>query len=111
MIASTGKLQNNDPDYWLCGRAGNMKNILGSSVGPPPHSSSSKLTTLQAVKVATGGIGGSDYCCDHEFNIIDKALYWSAIDIISVHGYMSTAAKWSYFIPKHSDVRSISPMG
>lgn len=67
--------------------------------------------TFQDVKVATGGIGGSDYCCDHEFNIIDKALYCSAIDIISVHGYMSTAAQWSYFIPTVSDVRPVSPIG
>jgi mannan endo-1,4-beta-mannosidase len=32
MIASPGKLADNDPDDWLCGRAGNMKTILGSSV-------------------------------------------------------------------------------
>lgn len=33
MIASIGKAGANDPDDWLCGRAGNMKKILGSSVG------------------------------------------------------------------------------
>jgi mannan endo-1,4-beta-mannosidase len=54
---------------------------------------------LKAVKIATGGIGGSEYCCDHEYNLVDKALYCSAIDILSVHGYMNTASSWSYFIP------------
>ena len=32
MIASPGKAASNDPDDWLCGRAGNMKKILGASV-------------------------------------------------------------------------------
>jgi mannan endo-1,4-beta-mannosidase len=36
MIASADKAKNNDPDDWICGRAGNMKKILGNSVGPPP---------------------------------------------------------------------------
>lgn len=86
MIASPGKLQNNNPDDWICGRAGNMKNILGSS----------------AVKVATGGIGGSEYS-GHEYNIINKALYCFAIDILSVHGYMGQASQWSAYIPKLAD--------
>jgi len=47
MIGSAGKLQNNDPDDWLCGRAGNMKKIIGNS----------------GVRIATGGVGGSEYCC------------------------------------------------
>jgi mannan endo-1,4-beta-mannosidase len=47
MIGSIGKLQNNDPDDWLCGRAGNMKKIIGNS----------------GVRIATGGVGGSEYCC------------------------------------------------
>ena len=84
MINSVEKLKNNDPDDWICGRAGNMKKLINGS----------------GVKVATGGLGGSEYCCDHEFNIIDKALYCSAIDIISIHGYMGNAGQWSYFIPK-----------
>lgn len=84
MINAVDKLKQNDPDDWICGRAGHMKDIINGS----------------GVKVATGGIGGSEYCCDHEFNIIDKALYCSAIDIISVHGYMNQASQWAYFIPK-----------
>lgn len=36
MIASVGKLQNNDPDDWICGRAGNMKKLIGTSVSSPP---------------------------------------------------------------------------
>lgn len=32
MIASASKLKNNDPDDWICGRAGEMKKIIGSSV-------------------------------------------------------------------------------
>ncbi|KAF1986872.1 glycoside hydrolase family 5 protein [Aulographum hederae CBS 113979] len=82
MIGSVGKLQNNDPDDWICGRAGHMKETLGSS----------------AVKVATGGIGGSQYCCDHEYNLLNKALYCDAIDIMSVHGYMGKAGDWAYFV-------------
>jgi len=87
MIGSVDKLQQNDPDDWLCGRAGNMKKIIGNS----------------GVKIATGGVGGSEYCCDHEFNIIDKVLYCDAIDILSVHGYMSEGSQWAYFIPSLSD--------
>ncbi|KAL2066655.1 hypothetical protein VTL71DRAFT_2727 [Oculimacula yallundae] len=86
MIASPGKASNNDPDDWLCGRAGNMKKLIGSS----------------GVKIATGGIGGSEYS-GHELNIINKALYCSAIDILSVHGYMTQASQWAYYIPKIVD--------
>ncbi|CZR58020.1 uncharacterized protein PAC_07910 [Phialocephala subalpina] len=86
MIASPGKLQNNDPDDWICGRARNMKKVLGSS----------------AVKVGTGGIGGSEYS-GHEYNIINKSLYCSAIDILSVHGYMGQASQWAAYIPKLAD--------
>lgn len=32
MIASPGKAANNDPDDWLCGRTGNKKKLIGSSV-------------------------------------------------------------------------------
>ncbi|KAI9753777.1 MAG: hypothetical protein M4579_005011 [Chaenotheca gracillima] len=83
MIGSVGKLQDNDPDDWICGRAGNMQSVIGGS----------------GVRIATGGIGGSDYCCDHEFNLLDKALACDAIDIMSVHGYMTAADQWQYFIP------------
>jgi mannan endo-1,4-beta-mannosidase len=31
MINAQDKAQNNDPDDWLCGRAGNMKKHIGSS--------------------------------------------------------------------------------
>jgi mannan endo-1,4-beta-mannosidase len=82
MIASPGKLAVNDPGDWLCGRAGNMKAILGSS----------------AVKIATGGVGGSQYD-GHEYNLLSKALYCSATDIMSVHGYMYQASNWGEFIP------------
>ncbi|KAF2678887.1 glycoside hydrolase family 5 protein [Lentithecium fluviatile CBS 122367] len=82
LIAQLDKLNANDPDDWLCGRAGALKGSLGSS----------------NIKVATGGIGGSQYCCDHEFNLLDKALQCDAIDILSVHGYMSKASDWAYFI-------------
>ncbi|TVY27169.1 putative mannan endo-1,4-beta-mannosidase F [Lachnellula hyalina] len=86
MIASKDKLANNDPDDWLCGRANNMKTILGTS----------------AVKIATGGIGGSEYS-GHEYNIIDKALKCSAIDILSLHGYMTQASQWAAYVPKLAD--------
>lgn len=82
LIEQIDQLNANDPDDWLCGRAGAIKTVLGSS----------------SIKVATGGIGGSQYCCDHEFNLLDKALQCDAIDIMSVHGYMGKASDWAYFI-------------
>ncbi|MCJ1387736.1 hypothetical protein MMC18_000579 [Xylographa bjoerkii] len=82
MIASVDLLENNDASDWLCGRAGNMKKIISTS----------------GVKIATGGVGGSEYE-NHEYNIIEKVLYCSAIDILSVHGYMSSAGGWSPYIP------------
>ena len=82
LIASPGKLQANDPDDWLCGRAGNMKKIINGS----------------GVRIATGGVGGSEYQ-NHEYNIISKVLYCSAVDILSVHGYMSTVGGWSPYVP------------
>jgi len=32
MIASPGLAKDNDPSDWICGRAGNMKKIIGDSV-------------------------------------------------------------------------------
>lgn len=40
---------------------------------------------IQAVKISTGGVGGSQYD-GHEYNLIDKVLYCSAVDLIAVHG-------------------------
>jgi mannan endo-1,4-beta-mannosidase len=82
LIKQIDKLNANDPDDWLCGRAKAMSGCLGSS----------------DIKIATGGVGGSHYCCDHEFNLLDKALKCGAIDIISVHGYMSKFTDWAYFV-------------
>jgi len=82
LIEQLDKLNANDPDGWLCGRAGALKGFVGSS----------------RIKVVTGGIGGSQYCCDHEFNFPEKALQCDAIDILSVHGYMSKSSDWAYFI-------------
>ncbi|KAI9741773.1 MAG: hypothetical protein M1834_000159 [Cirrosporium novae-zelandiae] len=84
MINAMEFLEMDDPMAWFCGRATVMKDLIGSN---------------SSVKVATGGIGGSEYCCDHEYNIIDSVLDCSAIDIISVHGYMTEASQWEYFIP------------
>ncbi|KAF2014714.1 glycoside hydrolase family 5 protein [Aaosphaeria arxii CBS 175.79] len=82
LIGQIAKLQANDPDDWLCGRAGKIRELLGYS----------------PIKVSTGGVGGSQYCCDHEFNLLEKALQCDALDIMSVHGYMSKASDWAYFI-------------
>jgi mannan endo-1,4-beta-mannosidase len=90
LIKQLDKLNGNDPDDWLCGRAGVLRSILGSS----------------NIKVATGGIGGSHYCCDHEFNTLEKAMQCSAIDIISMHGYMSKASDWAYYITGDKEVLS-----
>ncbi|CAN9123364.1 unnamed protein product [Alternaria alternata] len=90
LIKQLDKLNNNDPDDWLCGRAGVMRNALGSS----------------DIKIATGGIGGSHYCCDHEFNTLEKAMQCDAIDIISMHGYMSKASDWAYYITGDKEVLS-----
>lgn len=113
MIASKDKLASNDPDDWLCGRASNIKTILGSSVCTPSpypwfHSetlrkqANSVMSWQQAVKIATGGIGGSEYS-GHEYNTIDKALQCSAIDILSLHGYMTQASQWAAYVPKLAD--------
>lgn len=88
LIKQLDKLNSNDPDDWLCGRAGALRNVLGSS----------------NIKVATGGVGGSHYCCDHEFNTLEKALQCDAIDIISIHGYMSKASDWAYYITGDREV-------
>jgi mannan endo-1,4-beta-mannosidase len=56
----------------------------------------------QAVKIATGGVGGSQYD-GHEYNLVAKALECSAIDIMSVHGYMDQASNWGEFVPSLSD--------
>jgi mannan endo-1,4-beta-mannosidase len=69
MIASKGLLDGNDAANWLCTRAGKVRGILGSST----------------VKIATGGIGGSQYY-GHAYNLLDKALKCEPIDIMSVHG-------------------------
>lgn len=83
MIDAVQLLEGNDPDDWLCGRAGVLEGLIGDD---------------SRVQVATGGIGGSHYCCDHQFNDLDKALRCEAFDIVSVHGYMSKATDWAYFI-------------
>jgi mannan endo-1,4-beta-mannosidase len=88
LIKQLDKLQGNDPDDWLCGRAGVLRNTLGTS----------------NIKVATGGVGGSHYCCDHEFNTLEKALQCDAIDVISIHGYMSKASDWAYYITGDREV-------
>jgi mannan endo-1,4-beta-mannosidase len=90
LIKQLDKLNDNDPDDWLCGRAGVLRNALGSS----------------NTKVATGGIGGSHYCCDHEFHTLEKAMQCDAIDITSMHGYMSKASDWAYYITGDREVLS-----
>ena len=51
------------------------------------------------IKIASaggeGGIGGSHYCCDDEFNSLPKALQCNAIDIIGMHGYNGKASDWA----------------
>ena len=82
MIASKGKLAAIDSDDWLYGRARNMKSTTYGS----------------GVKIATGGIGGTQYS-GHEPNIIPKALYFSAIDVPSVHGYQGSVDGLTPYIP------------
>ncbi|CAG8983367.1 hypothetical protein HYALB_00000534 [Hymenoscyphus albidus] len=86
MIASKEKLQNNDPDDWICGRAGNMRKVMANS----------------SVKISTGGLGGSEYS-GHELNLIDKALNCQAIDLIAIHGYMTQASQWAPYMPELSN--------
>ncbi|KAI4711717.1 hypothetical protein J4E89_003159 [Alternaria sp. Ai002NY15] len=90
LIGQIDLLNANDPDDWLCGRAGSLRSALGSS----------------NIKIATGGVGGSHYCCDHEFNTLEKAMQCDAIDIISMHGYMSKASDWAYYITGDREVLS-----
>lgn len=85
MINAVQLLEADDPDDWLGGRAYVLQGLIGEG-------------SSSAVKVATGGIGGGQYCCDHQFNDLDKALRCEAFDVVSVHGYMSKATDWAYFI-------------
>ncbi|KAF2236156.1 glycoside hydrolase family 5 protein [Viridothelium virens] len=71
---------NNDPNDWLCGRAGNMNALINNS----------------GVKLATGGVGGDQ---SHGNNLMPKAIECSAIDLISIHGYVGTANFWSSNLP------------
>ncbi|TAQ86447.1 hypothetical protein B7494_g5223 [Chlorociboria aeruginascens] len=86
IIASPDLLTGNDPTNWLCSRASALKSI--------PHSSK--------ILVATGGVGGSQYS-GHEYNLLAKALACPAIDIMSVHGYMTLASQWAFFFPALRD--------
>jgi len=70
----------NDPSDWLCGRAGKMADIIAGS----------------GVKLATGGVGGDQ---SHGYNFMSKAIECSAIDMISMHGYVSTSSFWSFNLP------------
>jgi len=79
MIASKDLLRANDPTNWLCERACKMQELIGNS----------------GIKIATGGIGGSQYS-GHEYNMLPKALNCSAIDIMSIHGceFYLEATRW-----------------
>jgi hypothetical protein len=60
MIASPGKLADNDPDDWLCGRAGNMKAVLGDSVCLPyPDLLSYHYSTFKRSQAERWGFEGS----------------------------------------------------
>ncbi|MCJ1307316.1 hypothetical protein MMC25_000962 [Agyrium rufum] len=87
MIACNDVAKNGDPQGWLCGRA---KTIAG-------------LTNGSGVKVATGGIAGSQYygstsAGNNLYNLASFATQCAAVDIISMHSYL-TASQWSAFIP------------
>lgn len=92
MIASPTLLASKDPDGWLCSRANLMQSIITDSDSARSSSSAAKL------RVTTGGIGGSEYS-GHEYNTLPAALNCPAIDIISIHGYMSTAKQWTPYVP------------
>lgn len=81
LIASPYLLSANDPSSWLCNRAKTLRSVLGSS----------------KVKIATGGIGGSEYS-GHEYNLLPAALNCADIDIMSIHGYMSTETQWTPYV-------------
>ena len=70
----------NDPNDWLCGRAGKMKPIIGGS----------------GVKLATGGVGGDQV---HGYNLMPKAIECPAIDLISFHAYVLPAPPYLLFVP------------
>ncbi|KAL9623331.1 MAG: hypothetical protein Q9160_002438 [Pyrenula sp. 1 TL-2023] len=80
MIAARDIASQNDAPDWLCGRASNMQKIINSS----------------GVLIATGGIGGD---ANAGFNFIGKALQCDAIDIMSIHSYVSTADFWTSNLP------------
>lgn len=71
---------NNDPSNWLCNRATNFK----------------KYITDSNIKVATGGIGGDQV---HGYNMLNKALACSNIDMMSIHAYVGQANTWDSLLP------------
>jgi mannan endo-1,4-beta-mannosidase len=75
LVASRDLLDANDPSNWLCERASKMRNIMVGS----------------GVKIATGGVGGSQYS-GHEYNLLAKALHCPTLDIMSVHGCKANPA-------------------
>ncbi len=84
-ITASDLAASNDNAGWLCGRAQKMQSLINGS----------------GVKVATGGIGGSQYD-QHEYNLMQAALDCDAVDIISMHSYL-TAQQWGEFIPSSLD--------
>ena len=43
---------------------------------------------------------------NHEFNTLEQAIQCDAIDIISMHGYVSKASDWAYYITGDKEVLS-----
>lgn len=66
---------------WLCGRAQTIKSQLGSG---------------SAIAVATGGVAGSVQATESNpyLDWADQVLQCSAIDIVSVHGYVGDDSSW-----------------
>ena len=56
-----------------------------------------KIINGSGVKITTGGVGGSQYD-GHEYNLMSRAIYCDAIDIVSMHSYLTTS-QWGEFIP------------
>jgi len=75
----------NEASNWLCGRAQKIKEHLGQD---------------SAIAIATGGVAGSIWATESNpyLNWADWVLQCSAIDIVSIHGYVGDDNSWDGII-------------
>ena len=77
MTPSASNCKNGDPYGWACGRARQLRTLLGSN---------------KATLVSTGGLGGD---ISHSCTFLPAVTKCDAVDAISIHRYASVPGRWS----------------